>query len=214
MKLFSQKAKKVGNSDLDSMVTIEKSADLASEASRSNNTGLSVSLLTGSQDRSYAFGLAMALSSIGIQVDIIGNDRVDSPEFHTSQNLTFFDLGGIQQYEAPFSKKSVQLLAYYARLLRYVVFAKPKFLHILWNSKLEYFDRTLFMAYCKLLGKRVVLTVHNVNRGKRDATDSWLNRLTLRIQYRLADHIFVHTAKMGQELIEDFGVAPGVITKI
>ena len=175
---------------------------------------LSVALLTGCQDRSYAFGLAMVLSSMGIQVDIIGNDRVDSPEFHMTPNLCFFDLGGIRQYEARFSKKSVQLLAYYARLLRYVASAQPKLLHILWNSKLEYFDRTLFMVYCKILGKRIVLTVHNVNRGKRDATDSWLNRLTLRIQYGLADHIFVHTAKMRQELAEDFGVAAEAITKI
>jgi len=175
---------------------------------------LSVALLTGCQDRSYAFGLAMVLSSMGIQVDIIGNDRVDSPEFHMTPNLSFFDLGGIRQYEARFSKKSVQLLAYYARLLRYVASAQPKLLHILWNSKLEYFDRTLFMVYCKLLGKRIVLTVHNVNRGKRDATDSWLNRLTLRIQYGLADHIFVHTAKMREELAEDFGVAAEAITKI
>jgi glycosyltransferase involved in cell wall biosynthesis len=67
------------------------------------------------------------------------------------------------------------------------------------------FDRTALMLYYKILGKRVVLTVHNVNAGKRDSNDSWLNRLTLRTQYRLANHIFVHTEKMKQELLEDFG---------
>lgn len=211
LSFLSEKAEFPG---LNPVITIAKSADAIRNLNPTPKPELSVALLTGCQDRSYAFGLAMALSSIGIQVDIIGNGRVDSPEFHTSPNLAFFDLGGIQQHQAGFSKKSVQLLAYYVRLLRYVASAQPKLLHILWNSKLEFFDRTLFMVYCKLLGKRIALTVHNVNRGKRDDTDSLLNRLTLRIQYRLADHIFVHTAKMGQELVEDFGVAAEAITKI
>src|SRR5262249_32991806 len=57
-------------------------------------------------------------------------------------------------------------------------------------------------------------TAHNVNAGRRDADDTPLNRLTLRIQYRLADHIFVHTEKMKQELINEFGVQGGRVTVI
>ena len=56
------------------------------------------------------------------------------------------------------------------------------------------------MLYYKLLGKKVVLTAHNVNTAKRDAKDSLLNRFTLKTQYQLADHIFVHTEKMSAEL--------------
>jgi D-inositol-3-phosphate glycosyltransferase len=48
--------------------------------------------------------------------------------------------------------------------------------------------------------------VHNVNRSKRDSKDSPLNRITLRIQYRLADHVFVHTEQMKTALIEEFDV--------
>ncbi len=95
---------------------------------------------------------------------------------------------------------------YYAKLIRYAATAKPRIFHILWNNKFELFDRTLLMLYYKLLGKKIVFTVHNVNAGRRDSKDTRLNRLTLRIQYRLADHIFVHTEKMKRELIEEFGV--------
>ena len=42
------------------------------------------------------------------------------------------------------------------------------------------------MLYYKLLGKQIVFTAHNVNAGKRDGNDSVLNRLSLKIQYRLA----------------------------
>jgi D-inositol-3-phosphate glycosyltransferase len=41
-----------------------------------------------------------------------------------------------------------------------------------------------------------------------------LNRLTLTMQYRLADHLFVHTELMKDELERDFGVEPSAITVI
>lgn len=196
------------------MVTIAKSADAVREPNPAPKAELSVALLTGCFDRSYAFGLAMALSSMGVQTDIIGNDRVDSPEFHTTANLRFLNFGGIQQPEASFSTKLFQVLLYYLRLIRYVTFGSPKLIHILWNSKFEYFDRTLLLIYCKVLRKKIALTAHNVNRGKRDSSDSLLNRLTLRIQYQLADQIFVHTDKMRSELVDDFGVRREAVARI
>ena len=51
-----------------------------------------------------------------------------------------------------------------------------------------------------------MLTAHNVNAARRDGGDSALNRLTLRVQYRLAEHIFVHTQKMKEELQAQFWV--------
>ena len=50
------------------------------------------------------------------------------------------------------------------------------------------------------------------NAGKRDGNDSFLNRLTLRIQYHLVDHILTHTDKMKAELVEEFGVRPDAVT--
>ena len=199
---------------LDSTLSPAKRPDSAREANPWKNADLKVALLTGCQDRSYAFGLAMALSSEGVQIDIIGNDRVDSPEFHTDPNLSFLNLGGIQQPEASYSAKLFQLLLYYLRLIRYLTLGNARLIHILWNGKFEYFDRTLLPLYCKLLRKKIAFTAHNVNRGKRDLTDSFLNRLTLRIQYHLTDRIFVHTDKMRSELLDDFGVRPEAVARI
>jgi D-inositol-3-phosphate glycosyltransferase len=105
-------------------------------------------------------------------------------------------------------------LIYYVRLIRYASFARPGIFHILWNNKLQMFDRTVLMLYYKLLGKKIVFTAHNVNAGKRDLNDSPLNRITLRTQYHLADHIFVHTDKMKSELLGDFGVSDRAVTVI
>lgn len=171
-----------------------------------------VALLTGGQDKPYAVGLAMALASEGVSLEIVGSDEVDSPELHAAPNITFLNFRGDQRRGASLSTKVLRVLKYYVRLIRYAAIAKPVIFHILWNNKVEYFDRTLLLLYYKFLGKQIVLTAHNVNAGRRDSNDSVLNRLTLRIQYRLADHIFVHTEKMRLELVHAFGARAGSIT--
>jgi len=99
-------------------------------------------------------------------------------------------------------------------LIRYALTSKPKIFHVLWNNKFQSFDRTVLMLYYKALRKRIALTVHNVNAARRDSRDTLWNRLTLRIQYRLADHLFAHTDKMKVELSEEFGVPKSRITVV
>ena len=70
------------------------------------------------------------------------------------------------------------------------------------------------MLYYRLLGKTIVLTAHNVNVGKRDSHDTLLNRLTLRIQWRLADHIFVHTERMKRELLDEVGACEQAVSVV
>jgi glycosyltransferase involved in cell wall biosynthesis len=178
-----------------------------------NTARVNVALLTGGHDISYVYGLTTTLSGLGLGVQVVGGDRVDHAEFHSSDRITFVHIGGIKP-SAGSASKLFQLLVYYLRLLAYITFRSPKIIHILWNSKLEYFDRTLLMFYFKLLGKGIALTAHNVNRAKRDSCDSILNRLTLKIQYRLTDRIFVHTEKMREELVQEFGVSPDRLTVI
>jgi glycosyltransferase involved in cell wall biosynthesis len=171
-------------------------------------SGIEVALLTGGGDKPYAFGLATELISKGAVLDLIGSDDLDCPEFHDKPNVRFLNLRGDQRPEVGIVEKSLRVLRYYAKLIRYAATAEPKIFHILWNNKFLAFDRTLLMLYYKLLGKRIVLTVHNVNAAARDSNDTWLNRFTLRFQYRHSDNIFVHTEKMKTELFDQFG-APG-----
>jgi len=188
----------------DSAHTVEQGASAEIEAA----------LLTGGGDRPYAFGLAMGLVSKGVVLDLIGGGEVDGPEMHGTPKLHFFHLRQNSKQDAGYIEKIWRVLSYYGRLIRYAATAKPKVFHILWNNKFEHFDRTLLMLYYRLLGKRIVLTAHNVNAGVRDATDSWLNRFTLGIQYRLSDHIFVHTEQMRKELVEAFDVRSAAVSVI
>lgn len=176
--------------------------------------GVTVTLLTGGGDRPYVWGLAKELVSKGATIDLIGSDELDCPEFRNDPQINFLNLRGDQRSNAGLREKVVRVTAYYARLIHYAAKAKPRIFHILWNNKFEALDRTLLMLYYKLVGKRVVLTAHNVNAGVRDRKNTWLNRMTLRIQYRLTDHIFVHTEKMKSELIAAFGVSQNRVTVI
>jgi glycosyltransferase involved in cell wall biosynthesis len=175
---------------------------------------IAVTLLTGGGDRPYAFGLATELISKRAALDLIASDELDCPDLNGAPGVKFLNLRGDQRPDASFVKKMTRVLMYYAKLIRYAAAAEPKIFHILWNNKFLFFDRTLLTLYYKLLGKKVVLTLHNVNAGRRDSSDSSLNRISLRAQYRLADHTFVHTEKMKSELLEEFGVQGSRVTVI
>ena len=179
---------------------VREAADWPDACASHTANDISVTLLTGGGDRPYVFGLATELISKRAALDLIGSDYVDFPEYHNRSGVRFLNLRGDQNTDVSLAQKVSRVLRYYAKLIGYAATAKPKIFHILWNNKIETFDRTLLMLYYKLLGKKVVLTVHNVNAAVRDSKDTPLNRLTLRIQYRLADHIFVHTEKMKNEL--------------
>jgi len=175
---------------------------------------IAAALLTGGVDRPYSLGLARQLISKRVSLDFIASDELDCSELRSTPGVNFLHLRGDQSPDVGFLRKAARTCVYYARLIRYAATAEPRIFHILWNNKFELFDRTLLMLYYKVLGKKVVLTAHNVNTRKRDSKDTLLNRLTLRIQYRLADHIFVHTEKMKRELCEEFAVHTARVTVI
>ena len=92
------------------------------------------------------------------------------------------------------------MLSILRRLLRYAAPERsPSFFTFSGTISSSSSTARLLMLYYKLLGKRIVFTAHNVNAGKRDSNDSWLNRLSLKVQYNLSDHLFVHTEGMKSE---------------
>lgn len=205
-----------------SLMESEANRSLAGAESVKSTTSLSrkpvadfsVAVLTGGADRPYAFGLCESLMSKVRGLDMIICDELDCPPFRDRSGVRLLNLRGSVDPAVSRFKKLARVLRYYSRLLNYALTAKPRVFHILWNNKFEYFDRTLLMLYYRMLGKRTVLTIHNVNKLKRDKRDTWMNRRTLRMQYRLADHLFVHTQMMKAELQDDFGVDPARVTVI
>jgi D-inositol-3-phosphate glycosyltransferase len=199
----------VGDSKLQSL---PETAPIIGSLSRGG--ALQVAVLTGNGDKPYALGLASALASQDICLDFIASSEIDGPELRQTSLVKIHNLRGDQKATVSLVTKIIRVAAYYCRLAFYAARSKPRIFHILWNDKLELFDRTVLMLFYRILGKRVVFTAHNVNAGMRDGNDNLLNRLTLRVQYQLANHIFVHTAKMKEELLAEFGAPEDKVSVI
>src|SRR6266404_3104971 len=145
-----------------SEVPLESSTELAQQQQHVSVPTFCVAVLTGGGDKPYAFGLATELIRRRLEVDIIGGDELDLPEFRNQPGVRFLNLRGDQSPEAGVLTKILRVLAYYFKLLRYAATSRAKIFHILWNNKFQTIDRTLLMIYYKMLQKQILLTVHNV----------------------------------------------------
>lgn len=92
---------------------------------------LEVALLTGGIDPPYVFGLTMALLAKGVRLEVIGSDKLDRPEMHGTNGLTFLNLQNTLEGEKSVVRRAWGLLVFYVRFLRYISAAKPKIFHIL-----------------------------------------------------------------------------------
>ena len=173
-----------------------------------------ISLLTGGQDIHYALGLLAGLSSQPLDIEFIGNDHWQDSYFVKGENVTYYNLRGDQKVDAPIREKIFRIIKYYLRLIKYAAQTESKLFHILWLNKFLYFDRTLLNLYYKILGKKILFTAHDINYKKLVGNDTFMNRLTLNIMYRMMDHIIVHTEKMKQELVDAYRVEENKISII
>ena len=194
--------------------SIRSVAHRFAQVAEHQSSGVRVCLLTGGEDRHYAYGLTFALADKGVFVDFVGSDSLDGPEIRSNPLIQFLNLRGSHSGSASAVEKVRRVARYYARLIAYVPTAPAGVFHVLWNNKFQTFDRTLLMLYYRACGKRVVLTAHNVNAGKRDTNDTRLNRLTLKVQYKLCDRVFVHTPLMKRQLVDEFSVKSDAVTVI
>lgn len=177
------------------------------------NPSSRVALITGGVDRHYVCALARALAASGVALDLLGTSEMGS-EVSGLESVKLFVLYPPHRPELNAVQKLFSFLGVYLRLVRYAATSSAQTFHIFWEYKFPFIDRTLLPLYYKLLGKRIVFTAHNVNRAERDGVDTFYNRLSLLIQYRLVDHIFVHTKTMKDQLAGSFNISQGKVTVI
>jgi len=176
---------------------------------------MKVALLTGGKDPHYVRGLTRELTARGVHVALIGNEEVARCEDVGPGGVEFHNLVGGQDPSDGLIFKAWRLLSYYARLVTFAARTDAQLFHVLWFRKFLLVERTLLNVYFKLLGKKLVLTAHNVDDQARDGRQgSAPDRLSLTFVYRIVDHIFVHTQAMKGELLEDFGVPEHKVTVV
>ena len=171
-----------------------------------------ISILTGGRDPHYAMGLLWGLLGTPLTIDFVANRAMRGEQDGRRGAVRYVDL--YPSTDATGLRRVAAIIRTYVALVRYVAWTRNPIIHILWYYKFEVLDNTVLAWLYRALGKRVVLTVHNVNRGERDGTDGALNRWSLRYLYRAVDHIFVHTLQSKTQLCRDFLVDEDKVTVI
>jgi D-inositol-3-phosphate glycosyltransferase len=139
-------------------------------------------------------------------MQIIGCDELVNAPCVKRPNVEFVNFKGDHAQGRSLSYRLYWIIRYYCKTAVFIARSNARVVHIQWPYKLVFFDRTLFTLFFKVIGKRVLLTVHNVDQAARDDRQSWSNRLSLRFLYRTCDHLIVHTAKMRDALASSFRV--------
>jgi glycosyltransferase involved in cell wall biosynthesis len=175
---------------------------------------MNISVLNGTGQVDYMYGLVSGLACNQ-------NDTIDVLDVDLTQELfsDFKNVNYIPVYKyiprpASLSAKAINVARYYLLQIWFLVSHKPRIIHFQWLDRHIIVDRIILPSIARLFGHKVVLTVHNINAGKRDNRDTLLNRLTLRILYHLANKLIVHTPQSKTELMNEFPVPESKIEVI
>jgi len=177
---------------------------------------MKVALLTGGKDPHYAQGLARQLATRGVSVEIVGSpDEMVALSDAVRGEVMLHNLVGSQKPGAGWGAKIARVLIYFVRLAWFAARSDARLFHILWFRKFPRVERLVLPLYLKLLGKKLVFTAHNVDDRARDGSpNGFIQGWSLRLFYRLLDHVFVHTVAMKDELLRSFGLANDRVTVV
>jgi len=176
---------------------------------------MKVSFFTGSEvGGHYEMGLLSGLISKPLHIDVIGSNAIMRSNVLKAENITFLNYFGDRSPNVSKMEKASRIIRYYFRVIWYTLTTDSKLFHIQSINKFEFFDRTALMLFYKMFRKKIIFTAHNIDRGERDEKNSWGNRLSLNILYKIVDHLIVHTDRMRRQLIENFHVPDNKITII
>lgn len=173
-----------------------------------------VSILTGGGESHYQLNLLSSLLMEGVIVEFIGNNRMENiaTSLLKNPNVMFFNLRGEQDINVAVLKKIIRIMYYYVKLIKYSYSTESSVFHIQWENKFLFFDRTILNIFYKVLGKKIVITSHEL--GKMNTQYSLNDYLSRWILYKIADRIIVHTSLMRRELIKRFKVAENKVSVI
>jgi len=175
---------------------------------------MKISIFNSAGTIDYLLGLVSGLS----QVEEDSIDVLDADEeinvFAPFTNVTFIPVFSIRLSKLSGFKKAWNTLRFYSLQFFYLLSRKPRIIHFQWLDRHKFIDRIIIPLIAKIRGHKTVLTVHNVNAGKRDNRNSWFNTFTLKCLYKQCNHLIVHTPDSKEELKEEFQLPDAKISVI
>jgi glycosyltransferase involved in cell wall biosynthesis len=167
---------------------------------------MKISVFNGGGQTDYMFGLITGLAQYENDSIYVLDCNLNSAIFSQKKNIEFISVINVLPKGSPKIKKIANILLFYLKQFYHLTFSKRGIAHFQWLDRFYIPDRIFLTAWARLMGHKVILTVHNVNSKKRDNTDTWINRATLKAVYKISHRLIVHTNQSKADLMFDFSV--------
>jgi len=149
----------------------------------------------------YERGFVNGVAGNGVAVCLIGSDETDAGRL--APGVEVRNLRGSQSPDRSRLRKALNIVRYYVRLLAFVAGRRGAVIHVIGQFRGALLLAILECLCYRLLGRRFVLTVHNLLPHNRHG--AWERFAYGRI-WRIPERLVVHTARMKLGLVEQFGV--------
>lgn len=167
---------------------------------------MKISILNGGGQTDYMYGLVSGLSQFDNVLIYVLDSSANTSLFSKNRNVKFVDVIKVLPPKSQLLAKAKNILRFYFKQFYHLTFSKRGIAHFQWLDRFYIPDRILLPIWARIMGHKVVLTVHNVNSKKRDNNDTWLNLVTLKGIYLISNKLIVHTSQSKKELLQDFSV--------
>lgn len=152
----------------------------------------------------YEKAFANGLARNGLPVMMVISDRTLVNELEPGINTV--PLRGSQDPRRTPASKAWGLITYTLRLYGFLAFTKRRALHLTGMFLTASVPLGLLeMLGYRILSRRLLLTIHNLLPHDQH---TWLNRTIMKLVYRIPDRLVVHTTKMRDTLISEWGISP------
>lgn len=173
-----------------------------------------INIFNGAGQVDYLYGLVSGLAQFDDDtIDVLDAD-LTRHLFLPFRNVRYHAVFNKIPRDADFRTKAGNSVRFYTLQIVHLLRSKPGIVHFQWLDRFILVDRIFLPLLARLRGHKVVVTVHNINAGKRDNRDSWLNRFSLTTLYRLSSHLIVHTVQSKDELLHEFPIKPEKVSVI
>lgn len=166
---------------------------------------MKISIIANGFQEHYIINLLNSLADTIDNIDFIGSDIY--PKDKIDKRINFLNLRGDHDENVSILKKIYRIIAYYFRLLRYLVHTDSSVVHIQWY-RFYLLEGIIISLFARVLGKKVVYTAHDVLPHDRATR---FNKILFWLIYRFQSEIIVHTGFISDRLVKEFGINPAKI---
>lgn len=167
-----------------------------------------------SANADYLLGLVSGLANVKEdKIDVLYTQEY-ADIFSPFYNVNFLPINSLKNSRSTVYLKLWNISRFYFLQIWYLIKQKPRIIHFQWFDRNKFIDRIILPLISKIRGHKIVITIHNVNTGKRDNCDSWFNTFSLKFLYNRCNHLIVHTEDSKDELKQDFLISPSKISVI